>query len=119
MKRELTCIVCPMGCPLVVELDGKKVISVSGNTCPRGAKYAEAECTNPERTITTTMRCENGEVVPVKTNTPIPKEKMFDCMKQINNTVVKLPVKRGNVLIEGVVETDADIIATADIMMTR
>ena len=80
MMRELTCIVCPMGCPLVVELDGKKVVSVSGNTCPRGAKYAEAECTNPERTITTTMKCENGAVVPVKTNTPIPKEKMFDCM---------------------------------------
>ncbi len=115
MKRELTCIVCPLGCPLVVELDGKEVVSVSGNTCPRGEKYAEAECTNPVRTITTTMRCENGEVVPVKTNTPIPKEKMFDCMKEINRTALKTPIKRGDVLIDNIAETGADIIATGEL----
>ena len=73
MKRELTCIVCPMGCSLEVELDGNKVVGVTGNTCPRGAKYAEAECTNPQRTITTTMKCSDGSVIAVKTDTTIPR----------------------------------------------
>ena len=74
MKRELTCIVCPMGCTLEVELDGNKVVSVSGNTCPRGAKYAESECVNPQRTVTTTVKGEGGAILPVKTDRPILKE---------------------------------------------
>lgn len=100
MKKELTCIVCPMGCTLSVELEGKTVKSVSGNTCPRGKVYAEAECTNPQRTVTSTMRCDNGDLVSVKTDTTIPKEKIADCMKLINSTVVKVPVSIGDVLIE-------------------
>ena len=56
MVRELTCIVCPLGCDLKVELDeNKRVLSVSGNTCPRGKVYAENECVNPRRTVTSTV----------------------------------------------------------------
>ncbi len=114
MKRSLTCIVCPLGCSLEVELEGKNILSVTGNTCPRGAKYAESECTNPERTITTTVRCDNGEVVPVKTITPIPKEKMFECMAEINKSVASLPIHRGDIIIKGVAGTDVNVVATAD-----
>ena len=39
-KRELICIGCPMGCPLTVTLDGGAVVTVQGNTCPRGDAYA-------------------------------------------------------------------------------
>ncbi len=114
MKRNLTCIVCPLGCSLEAELDGKNVVSVSGNTCPRGAKYAESECTNPERTITTTVRCSNGEVVPVKTITPVPKAKMFECMAEINKAIANLPIHRGDVIINGVAGTNVNVVATAD-----
>ena len=100
--RELTCIVCPRGCQLTVELDGKNVLSVSGNICKRGKTYAENECTNPMRTVTTTAKTSNGGVVAVKTETAIPKEKMFECMEIINKTVVSLPVKVGDVIIEDV-----------------
>ena len=103
MQKELTCIVCPMGCTITVDLDeNDKVLNITGNTCPRGAQYAEAEFTNPQRTITTTLRCEDGSMVSVKTDTTIPKDKMFEAMDMINGTVVKLPVKVGDVLIEGV-----------------
>ena len=52
---ELTCIVCPMGCRMTVELsDGGEILSVTGNTCPRGKQYAIDECTHPVRTVTTT-----------------------------------------------------------------
>lgn len=101
-KRELTCIVCPRGCQLVVELEGKTVLSVSGNICKRGKTYAENECTNPMRTVTTTAKTTDGGVVACKTETTIPKEKMFECMEIINKTVVELPVHVGDVILEDV-----------------
>ena len=68
-----------------VELDENgKVLGVTGNTCKRGAEYAENECTNPMRTVTSTMRCSDGTVIPVKTVTPIPKADIYECMNLIN-----------------------------------
>lgn len=100
MERKLTCIICPLGCELTVQTDDKKVILVTGNTCPRGKVYAENECTNPQRTVTSTVRCNDGGLVSVKTDTTIPKEKMADCMKLINKTVAKLPITIGDIIIE-------------------
>lgn len=102
MKRELTCIVCPMGCSLSVELESKAVLSVSGNTCPRGKKYAEDECTNPQRTVTSTIKCSDGSMVSVKTDRTIPKDKMQECMKVINGKIADLPISVGEIIIENV-----------------
>ncbi len=110
MKRNLTCIVCPIGCGLEVELEDGKVLSVAGNTCPRGKDYAVSECTHPIRTVTSTMRCENGAMVSVKTSKPIPKEKMKECMERINKATATLPIRIGQVLISDVF--GADIVAT-------
>ncbi len=109
-KKDLTCIICPLGCELHIELDGNKVVGVSGNTCRRGESYAISECTDPQRTVTSTMRCDNGRVISVKTDRTIPKDKIFDCMKIINNTVAHLPIFVGDVIIENVY--GANIIAT-------
>ena len=111
MERNLTCIVCPIGCGLKVELEDGKVVAVSGNTCPRGEKYAESECTNPQRTSTTTVKCADDSVVAVKTDKPIPKEKMFECMEIINKTIAPLPISVGDVIIKDVF--GANIVATA------
>ena len=100
MKKELTCIACPLGCSITVTLDGKDVISVEGNTCPRGKEYAINECTAPVRTVTTTVKCEDGSLVSVKTSKPIPKENIFDAMRVINSRVAKLPISVGDVIIE-------------------
>ncbi len=113
MNRELTCIVCPIGCQLSVELEEGKVISVSGNTCPRGKSYAEAECIAPMRTLTSTVRCQGGKLLPVKTDRPIPKEKLFAAMEQINQTHPLLPVCCGDVIIEDVF--GAALVATANL----
>ncbi len=101
-NRELTCIVCPRGCSLKVELEGKNVVSVTGNACPRGKKYAENECTNPMRTVTTTVKTNDGGVVSVKTESVIPKEKMLECMELINAVTLELPVKVGDIVLEDV-----------------
>lgn len=110
MIRELTCIVCPLGCALTVELMDGKVQDVRGNSCPRGKVYAENECTNPQRTVTSTVRCTDGTVLAVKTDRTIPKDKMRPCMDVINRTVAKLPVRVGDVIVENVF--GAHIVAT-------
>ena len=114
MIRELTCIVCPKGCPLRVELEDGKILNVTGFTCPRGKQYAIDECTHPMRTVTSTARTESGSVIPVKTNTTIPKEKMFDCMKEINKATAVLPVHIGDILIENILGTGANVVITAN-----
>ena len=111
MKKELTCIVCPIGCTLTAELEGNKVKSVSGNTCKRGETYAVNEFTNPLRTVTTTVKCRDGGVVPVKTQTPIAKDRVFEAMKIINNFVAPLPISVGDVIIEDV--CGSKLVATA------
>ena len=113
MKRELTCIVCPIGCSLVAEIEAGRVISVSGNTCPKGAEYAENECIAPVRMLTTTVRCENGALLPVKTKTPIPKERLFEAMEIINKVHPPLPISAGDVIIGDVF--GAEIIAAKNL----
>ncbi|MBQ1935870.1 MAG: DUF1667 domain-containing protein, partial [Clostridia bacterium] len=81
-------------------------------TCPRGKAYAETECIAPMRIVTSTVRCTNGRVVAVKTDRPIPKEKMHACMARINSVIAPLPISAGDVIIEDVF--GSDIIATAN-----
>ena len=112
--RELTCVACPMGCQMTASIDNGVVVSVTGNTCPRGKKYAETECTHPVRPLTTTVKVEGGKhpVVPVKSADAIPKEKMFDCMKVLNGVSVKAPIKIGDVIVENICDTGINIVAT-------
>lgn len=110
MKKELICIVCPMGCRMQVEMAGD-TLSVTGNTCRRGEEYAIAEYTAPTRTVTSTLRLEDGRSVAVKTAAPIPKDKIFDLMAIIRAAEVQAPVRIGQVLIPCVFGTD--IVATA------
>lgn len=115
MKREFTCIVCPLGCNITVELDeDKNIIGITGNTCKRGSDYVEAECTHPVRMITTTIKTTNDEVIPVKTASPIPKEKIFDCMKIINSNKATLPICVGDVIIKNICDTGVDIISVVN-----
>ncbi len=114
-KREMVCVSCPMGCAITVELDdNNEVISVTGNTCPRGDKYARQECTHPERMLTSTVKVEGGRlpVVPVKSASPIPKEMLFDAMKEVNKVTLKAPVTFGDVAVKNILGTGIDIIVT-------
>ena len=94
---NLICIGCPLGCPLTVEMEGNEVKSVAGNTCPRGDAYAKKELTNPTRIVTSTVRVAGGKLamVSVKTESDIPKGKIFDCVKALKEVEVTAPVKIG------------------------
>ena len=112
--RELTCINCPMGCRITVTMEGAEVLSVTGNTCKRGEAYAKTEITNPTRSLTSSVKVCGGvlPVVPVKSDKPVPKDMLFDCMKEINSVCVEAPVKIGQVIIENILGTGANIVAT-------
>lgn len=114
MTRELTCIICPRGCALKAELKKGKFVNVSGNGCKRGAEYARTECCNPKRTVTSTIRCENGRLVSVKTSRSIPKERVAECMKMIAASTCSLPIHMGDIIIKDVF--GADIVATSNIL---
>ena len=114
-ERNLTCIVCPRGCQLTVKFDSDgKISDIFGYACKRGVTYAENECTHPMRTVTTTAKCEDGVIISVKTSDVVPKEKVFDVMKQINRTCVKASVKIGDVVIKNVCSLGVDIVATSN-----
>ena len=115
--KKLTCINCPVGCSLKVELDGENVICVSGNTCRRGEIYARKEVTNPTRIVTSTVKVVNGTsgTVSVKTKEDIPKGKIFECVKALKTVEVPAPVHIGDVLLEDVAGTGVDIVATRNV----
>lgn len=115
MEKNLICIVCPMGCPLVATVnESGAVVSVTGNTCKRGEAYAKDELTHPVRTLTTTVKTVRGRLVSVKSKTPVPKESLFLCMKEINATVAAEPIKIGDVIVRNVAGTGVDIVATSE-----
>jgi len=37
MNKIITCIECPAGCELSVDIENAKIIKVSGNKCPNGS----------------------------------------------------------------------------------
>ncbi|WP_027625820.1 DUF1667 domain-containing protein [Clostridium lundense] len=115
--RNLTCIGCPMGCPLKVEIENEKVVNVYGNTCAMGVEYAKKECTNPTRIVTSSVFVEDGEidVLPVKTEKDIPKSKISDCIKCLQGVVVKAPINIGDVIFKNVSNTGINVIATRSI----
>lgn len=116
-ERNLTCISCPMGCPLTVVMNGTEVESVSGNTCKRGEIYAKKEVTNPTRIVTSTVRVEGGsaDMVSVKTKEDVPKGKIFDCIEALKDVIVKAPVHIGDVIIPDVAGTGVAIVATKNV----
>ena len=118
-ERELTCICCPLGCQITAVTENKTVVGVSGNHCPRGAKYAEAEIFT-----SSSDRNDDGAVtggtqprVSVKTKKEIPKEKIMDCIRQLKDVHADAPVEIGDVLLENVAGTGADIVATASVKL--
>ena len=114
---NLTCIGCPMGCGLSVELNNNKIVSITGNNCKIGENYAEKELFNPTRIVTSTV-CVNGGVSPrvsIKTEHDIPKGKIFECVDVLKNIKVNAPIKIGDIIIKDIAKTGVNIVATKNI----
>lgn len=113
-KINLTCVECPMGCDIEVSMEGREILEVKGNSCPRGLLYAKNEVVCPKRVLTTTVRCENGKLLPVKTSAPIKKSNMLCYMQKVNSICAKTPVKIGEVILENI-EEGVNLIATGNV----
>lgn len=115
-KKELICIVCPVGCKLTVERSGDDYI-IKGGQCKRGNGYAIEELTHPTRMLTSTVKLSNSHHVrlPVHSSAPIPKHLIFEAMKVINTCTVKAPVGTGEALIKNILDTGVDICSSRTI----
>ena len=111
--KEMICIVCPRGCHLKID---EESLAVNGNSCPKGEEYAKNEISSPMRTITGSVEIIGGihSRLAVRTDKAVPKGKMFEIMKQLHATTVYSPIKRGQIIIENVCGTEANVIASRD-----
>ena len=117
MRRTFTCIVCPNGCEVEAEYEGTNVLSVTGNLCPKGRDYVTQELVDPQRTIATSVPVKGGilPLTSVRTNRAIPKDRIFDVMREINKVTLNAPVRIGDVAIENVLGLGSDVIVTRHI----
>lgn len=115
--HTITCIGCPVGCEMTVTVHEDQTITVEGNECNVGANYGPKEVTNPVRMITSIVYVEGGTeaVVSVKTQTEVPKPLKLDVAKALKNVTVMAPVKIGDIIVENVLGTGVDIIATSNV----
>ncbi|MBU0496899.1 MAG: DUF1667 domain-containing protein [Candidatus Thermoplasmatota archaeon] len=120
-EQEITCIICPIGCKIIVQSDGTTAEAITGHRCKQGIIYAQTEALDPRRMLTSSILVHNGTwpLVSVKTIKSIPKEKIFSALKEIQKTVVDAPIKRGDVLIHNVAHLYIDIVATKTISIKK
>ena len=114
MEQNITCINCPVGCRMTVVMsDSGGFLSVSGNTCPRGAAYARQECTLPQRMVTAVISVSGSRIpLSVKTSRPVPKDLIPAVMHELSRVRICVPVHSGQVIIPDILHTGSDIIAT-------
>lgn len=115
--KEIICICCPKGCRLMV--DEHNDYAVTGNNCVRGEEYGRKECIAPVRVVTSTVKVLQGELsrCPVKTKQPIPKGEILTIMDIINQIKITAPIHVGDVVVENIGQTGADLVATRTIQM--
>lgn len=117
MEKNIICTVYPRGCHVKVTLNGSEVTEVTDYGCKRGKEYAAAEATHPVRILTTTVKIagEAYGLLPVRSNAPVPKELLMECMKEIKAVTVTAPVAAGDVVLSNVCSTGVDIVATKNL----
>jgi CxxC motif-containing protein len=113
---KMICVSCPKGCTLTVTTDGDTIVKVADASCKRGEDYAHQEITDPRRMIATTVKVKNGihPLVPVYTAAPVPKPLIFDILAEIRKAELQAPVKTEQVVIENVLDTGINVIASRD-----
>ncbi|MDP8258356.1 MAG: DUF1667 domain-containing protein [Candidatus Aadella gelida] len=114
MKKKITCIECPVGCSILVDIEDSKIAKISGEKCPKGEKYAISEIENPVREVTSTVRGEglSLKLVPVRTRGAVPKGRIMDVMEEIRKIKVTKDLKIGEKVSEDLLGLGIDIIAT-------
>ncbi len=113
---KMICVSCPKGCTLTVTTDGDTIVKVTDASCKRGEDYAHQEITDPRRMVASTVKVANGihPLVPVYTEAPVPKPLIFEILAEIRKAELQAPVKTEQIVIENVLNTGINIIASRD-----
>lgn len=116
-EKNIICIECPTGCALSVSVQNGKACDVEGAKCPKGEKYAVSEIENPLRTLTSTVSAEglSLKMVPVRTDKPIPKAKIFEAMREIKKIKVKKPLRIGSIVKENLLGLGTNLVTTRSV----
>ena len=117
MLKTYTCIICPNGCEVTAEYEGTKLLSCSGNLCPRGEEYVRQELQDPRRTISSSVTVQGGELplVSVRLTKPVPRDRIFYIMHEISQIKLTAPVAAGQVLRANILGLESDLIATRNV----
>ncbi len=113
-EHEIVCVSCPVGCQIKVQIEGGKLTRLEGHRCPRGEAYARQEALEPKRVLATSVKVEGGAcpLTSVRTDRPVPKERLTELMKEIKRLTIKAPVEIGQVVAPDLLGTGADLITT-------
>jgi CxxC motif-containing protein len=116
MTERLTCILCPIGCPIEAIRRGDD-LEVHGNECPKGVDFAVQEILHPLRNLSASVPIKGtaSRMVSVRLSAPVPRDKIYPILAAIAALRPEAPVRRGQVLIADVLNTGADVIATRTI----
>ena len=115
--HAIQCIGCPIGCGGEVAVENGVVAAMTGFTCNKGLAYAAEEVVAPKRMVTTTVRVSGGglPLLPVVSATPVPKERIFDCLSLLRGVSVKAPIAEGEIVVADALGLGVDFRAARDI----
>ncbi len=116
MIKKITCIECPVGCVLTVDTENCRVVNVSGNKCPKGGKYAVTEIEAPARILTSCVLAEgiSLKMVPVRTDKPVPKDRLTKAMDHVKKVRISKDVSVGEVIVRDFLGLGVDLVVTRD-----
>jgi len=119
-KKHFTCVICPLGCEIDVELQGGNVVSMEGNKCQKGKEFVLQELEEPMRILTTTVPIKGAKwaMLPVRTDKAIPKRLLFKVIEQLADIELQAPIKMYDVILKNTAGTGANIVATRNMKRT-
>ena len=117
MKGTFTCVVCPTSCAVNAEWNETELLSTDHAQCKLAWDFVRGEIFDPRRTVTTTVRVDDGDLllVSVKTDAPVPKGTVLEVMQHLAHVVIKAPVNIGDIVVPDVLGTGSNIVATKKI----
>ncbi|MBN2066409.1 MAG: DUF1667 domain-containing protein [Candidatus Thermoplasmatota archaeon] len=121
IEKEVTCIVCPIGCKILVKYTGTSLDVLTGNKCKKGIEYARSEVFNPRRMLTSSIHVQGGEwpLVSVKSTTSVPKDKIFTVLEELHKITIKAPIKSKQIILKNVANMGIDIITTKTVHVLK
>ena len=115
-SNVVICTSCPNGCAVNVEMAVDEILSCNGNKCPRGEEYARAELKRPTRVLTSTVLTSGRDLLPVKSDKPLPKDSIVDIIKQLSKITIEQPIRRGDVIMSNINGFDVNIVASKSLL---